>query len=129
MSIHTDKCHRCEDFLQLSANSSLEATWMADIVAFESSALGLPAWSCRIPCAPSIKAETTNFHEDVAFTNVNSNVIAVAFFSVIKKLLRDERSTIELSSFMENVGDGSGAIVARVIVASVPAPVFVGFAD
>ena len=80
---------------------------MADIVALEAAAFWFPAWSSGVPSATRVEAQPANFHEDVAVADIDGDVSAVALLAIIKKFLRDEWATIELATFMENVGNGS----------------------
>ena len=76
---------------------------MTNIVIFGSTSLRFPAWARGVPGATGIKAQPGDDEKHMAFSDVDGNPVAIAFFPVIKEVLRHE-GLIEFPACMKDIG-------------------------
>jgi len=98
---------------------------MAHEVATALPGLGFPARASFASGAAGVESEAGDGHKNVAISDVDGDPFAFALFTVFEIAARGHRA-IEKARFPQNVGNGAGAIVARVAIFGMAAPPFVG---
>lgn len=89
--------------------------------------LGSPAWAGASAGAAGVEAESGDGHEDVSVADIDGDPSALAAFAIVE-ISAGWHGSLHEAGFAEDVGDGSGAVVAGVVVSAVATAPFVGFA-
>lgn len=103
---------------------------MAHDKSFAGSTAGLPvgtAFAVASAASTRIESNATNGHENVSVFSVNGNPVTRAASAIIVEKRRVSGFGHE-SCFFKNVGNGSGAVVGRVFMLTVPTASAIGLA-